>query len=444
MKQYILYFLFLLFFANIQGQQKLNLKDCIDYGLGKHPSVQIYKNKGIAVNAAVKEALSSYLPSVTLNANLDDNLKVQEQIIPAGVFGDEDIRVAFTKQFNATSTVQLEQTIYDQSLLIGLKARKYQKQEAILNEKQNQEQLIYNISIAFYQVKVYSQQLEYLKNNKESYAEQVRISELQVDKGILAEVELNKIKVNFNNIVSQIRVAESNLDYSINDLKNNMGFPIDQLVAINTESEIVQNVINDSSNEILFDPSNRLDYQLADLNKELLKIDYQSIRAINLPKFSFYAKYGGTGFGNKLNEISSSVQSFSSIGIKMSVPLFDGFKRTSKGRQAKMDYLNAVENLKLDESKFRMELENAKIKRVKAESSINDDLENVQLADTVFKTTNLQYQKGVIGLTDWLNAQSSLKESQNNYLKSIVDYYLSNLDLAKANGTLNQFYKSLN
>ncbi len=444
MKQYVIRLLFLLFFLKLQGQQKLDLKNCINYGLENHPSIQIYKNKNIAVNSVVKEALSSYLPSVTLNANLDDNLKVQEQVIPAGVFGDEDIRIAFTKKFNASSSVQLEQTIYDQSLLIGLKARKYKRQEAVLNEQQNQEQLIYNISVAFYQVKVYSQQVEYLKQNKEAYAEQVRISELQVNKGTLAEVELNKIRVNYNNIVSQIRVAESNLDYSINDLKNNMGFPIDQILIVETENKTHQKLINQLPGGAIFNPADRLDYQLADLNKELLKIDYQSIKATNFPKLSAYARYGGVSFGDKLNEVFGSVQSFSAIGVKMSASLFDGFKRISKSRQAKIEYLNAIENLKLDQSKFRMEVENAKTKSVKAQSSISDDLENVQLAESVFKTTDLQYKKGVTSLTEWLNAQSSLKEAQNNYLKSIVDYYLSSLDLEKASGTLKQYYNSLN
>lgn len=444
MKRYVIRLLFILFFLKLQGQQKFDLKGCINYGLENHPSIQIYKNKNTAAHSAVKEALSSYLPSITLNTSLDDNLKVQEQLIPAGVFGDKDIRVAFTKKFNASSAVQLDQTIYDQSLLIGLKARKYKKQEAVLNEQQNQEQLIYNISVAFYQVKVYSQQLEYLKQNKEAYGEQVRISELQVTKGILAEVELNKIRVNYNNIFSQLRVAESNLDYSINDLKNNIGFPMDQILIVETENKTPQKLIDKIPGDVVFNPADRLDYQLANLNKELLKIDYQSTKATNFPKLSAYARYGGVSFGDQLNEVYSSVQVFSAIGIKMSAPLFDGFKRISKSKQAKMEYLNAIENLKLDQSKFRMEVENAKTKSVKAQSSISNDLENVQLAESVFKTKNLQYQKGVASLTEWLDAQSSLKEAQNNYLKSIVDYYLSSLDLEKASGTLKQYYNSLN
>lgn len=32
---------------------------------------------------------------------IDDNLKVQQSVIPAGVFGPTDLKVAFTKKFNS-------------------------------------------------------------------------------------------------------------------------------------------------------------------------------------------------------------------------------------------------------------------------------------------------------------------------------------------------------
>ena len=40
---------------------------------------------------------------------------------------------------------------------------------------------------------------------------------------------------------------------------------------------------------------------------------------------------------------------------------------------------------------------------------------NVALAQSVFNTTDLQYSKGTTDLEDWLIAQNSLKEAQNNY-----------------------------
>lgn len=84
-------------------------------------------NEKIAAKEAIREAPAAYLPTVAINGSIDDNLKVQEQIIPAGLLGDEDVRVAFTKQFSTNASIQLDQTIYDHSLIVGLRANKYKK-----------------------------------------------------------------------------------------------------------------------------------------------------------------------------------------------------------------------------------------------------------------------------------------------------------------------------
>ena len=61
----------------------------------------------------------------------------------------------------------------------------------------------------------------------------------------------------------------------------------------------------------------------------------------------------------------------------------------------------------------------------------------------VFSVTDLQYKKGVETLTEWLNAQNSIKEAQNNYLNSLYSFLQAKLDLEKAAGSLKTFYTSL-
>ena len=92
-------------------------------------------------------------------------------MIPGGIFGPNDIRVAFIKKFNANQVVRLDQTIYDQLLLTGLNANKYNVQQADLNQRQNDETIIYNISGAYAQIFVYREQLNLLKANQDALIE---------------------------------------------------------------------------------------------------------------------------------------------------------------------------------------------------------------------------------------------------------------------------------
>ena len=430
--------------VSLPAQQLWDLKDCIRYGLQHHRSNTVYENKKLEADAAAKEALSEYLPKVGISATFDDNLKVQESVIPAGIFGDDPIRVAFSQKYNTNGSAQLDQTIFDKSLITGIKAGKFNRQQAELNLEQNQQSIIYNISTAFYQIFIYQEQLSLLESNLATYQKQIDISSLQVDKGITLQKDLDKVRVDYNNATSQIRIAKSNLSLSENQLKYTMGYPIDSILSIDSagraafthpEQLLVENKV--------FNPENRTEYQLSAVNAKLLELDEQRLRAGALPKLSAYARYGAVGFGNSLGPAFSDLSPFSAIGLRLNIPLFDFFKRNAQVAQAKYKKLTAAENLKLDQDKYRIEYEEAQTKLQKAAANLETDRGNIQLAKSVFKTTDLQLQKGVTDMTDWINAQNSIKEAQNNYLNSLFSYYQARIDLEKAAGSLFSFYNAL-
>ena len=115
----------------VQAQQPtetataMNLKDCIDYTLKHNLTIPIYTNDIKSANQKKMEAVSGYLPQINGQLAWDDNLKRQVTVIPGAALGQpQDIRVQFGNQYNTNASLQADQTIYDQSLLSGLKAIK--------------------------------------------------------------------------------------------------------------------------------------------------------------------------------------------------------------------------------------------------------------------------------------------------------------------------------
>lgn len=266
--------------SGLFAQSVWTLRSCIEYGMKNNRNNVIYDNEKKAADAQAKEALAAYLPSVSLNGSLDDNLKVQETVIPAGIFGPDDIRVAFTKKFNSNGSAQLDQTIYDQSLIVGLKANKYNVQQATLNQKKSEETIIYNITNAYYQIFIYREQLGMLKSNQEKYRQQMDVTAQRVNKGTVLQKELDKVTVDYNNAVSQIAVAESNITLSENQLKYEMGYPIKDRILVDSNAaegnlRVVAPALAEDKN---FSVYNRTDYQLSQVNASLLDIDQRRIK----------------------------------------------------------------------------------------------------------------------------------------------------------------------
>ncbi|SEO78174.1 TolC family protein [Mucilaginibacter sp. OK283] len=445
MSKNIIFLLLALLPFRLAAQSSWSLKTCIDYGLKNNRSNTVYANEKKIADAKAREALAAYLPSIGVTSTLDDNLKVQVSVIPAGIFGPNDLRVAFTKQFNTNHLARVDQTIYDQSLLTGLKANKYNVQQAQLNQRQNDETIIYNISTAYSQIFVYREQLNLLKANQETYKGQMEIISLRVKKGTALQKDADKVAVDYNNAQSQIQVAESNLTLAENQLKYEMGYPINTALAIDSTaaSDVFIPVAPALANNSAFTADNRTDYRISQVNAKLLEIDESRIKAGALPKLTAYAQYGFIGFGDRLGPAFSGMSPYSAIGLKLNIPLFDFFKRSAQYSQAKYKRLNAQENLKLDEDKYHLDYENARTKVLKEQSNVENNRRNIQLAQSVFSTTDLQLKKGTTDLTDWLNAQNSLKEAQNNYLNSLYAFFQARIDLEKAGGTLKTFYTGL-
>ena len=106
-----------------QAQTAWSLKECIEYGLKHFGTVRIAQYQKENARQQSRQALSGYLPQISGSGSFDDNLKLQTTVLPAGVFGPEPTRIALGSKFQTNFSASADQAIFDQSLLIGIKAK---------------------------------------------------------------------------------------------------------------------------------------------------------------------------------------------------------------------------------------------------------------------------------------------------------------------------------
>ncbi len=429
----------------LAAQQKRSLKECIDYGLKNHRSVLISRNNVAASHEKARESLAGYLPQVSVNASLDYNLKLQQNVIPAGSFPGqtEEQRITFGTKYNSTQVVQLDQKIYDQSLITGLKANKPNTELAMLNAEQTNQTLIYNIATAYYQIIVLQKQLELLYSNKDRFEKTLKVTQLQAEQGVAKKVDVKQVQVNLNNVLSQISVAENNLELSRNNLKNSMGLSQDEDIVL-TDTAKWLNTSPRLKIVDAFDYKQTISFQQQRVQLTLYDINRKMIRDQIFPTLSAYGRYGANGFGStSLSKAYDPLLDYSAIGVRLSWNIFTGFRRDAQYKQASLDLQTARENLKLNEDLQNLQFQNAGAAVNRAQNTINTNKSTMELASEVYENTTLQYKQGVATLSDLLNAELSYREAQNNYINSLLDFYLADLDVQKANGTLRKYYEEL-
>jgi outer membrane protein TolC len=424
-----------------QTGDKLSLKACIEYTLKNNLSVSIYNNT-IEIAAKQKlEALSGYLPQVNATGTLDDNLKRQVTVIPAGAFSPTDVKVQFGNQYNTSVMMQADQVIYDQSLLAGIKANKPNIELAELKKLQNDDNLIYNTAAAYYQLLIYREQVKLLLQNEKKLGDLLNVQKLQLEKGVTTRVAYNRVQVNYNNTISQRKVAETNYDMAMARLKNAMGIPVENELSIidtvNYQQDVQVPVIND------FNIKNKPDYLILEKNILFQEIDLKRKHASMLPTLSAYARYGANAFGNNFTASYDHWYDFSVVGLKLNVPIFSGLRRYSQLSQTELNLYNARQNLLIGTENIKLALQSSNTLLLSSYTNLQSNKSNIELAKTVFDDTSLQYEKGAVALTDFLNAEYAYKEAQTNYINSLLNYLVARIDLERSKGTIKQFVNQL-
>lgn len=428
------------------GQVPLTLKQCVEYAASNNRNIKISHHQEDILQKKISEKKGSVLPQVSASGSLDDNLSVATQLLPGELAGKPGtyVPVKFGTKYNASGAIQLNQSIFDPSYKSGLQAAKTLQLQSIQNTQKTEEQVASDVSKSYYQALIYQKQIEYLKTNYETLGKVLASTELKYKNGIAKKLDVNKIRVNYNIAKSQLTQAQLGLEQSLNTLKFQMGMTIDKpiLLADTTLDFEKEPVAELSSSNHAFE--NRVDYQLQKTNLSIQQINRQNEAASYLPTVSFNGKYSKSAMRQEFNIFNASQAWFksSSIGLNVSIPIFSGFQKKSKVQQADINILVAQENIKQTEESIKVDISNAEIAYKNALDNINNEKANYDLAQEVYKDTQLQFEQGSGTSIDLIQSETSMTEAQNNYINKLLNLYIARIDLEQSRGTLLSFIKN--
>lgn len=418
-----------------------SLKESIAYSLKNNPTSTIYKNEVLIAKEKKTEALAPYLPQVNGTATFDDNLKRQVTVLPAGAFSKEEIRVQFGNQYNTNLVAQVDQVLFDRSISVAKEANRVNTLIADLKLLQNNETIVYNTIMAYYQILTYNEQEKLLVENEKKYEELLRILQLQYEKGVAKKIDYDRMRVSQNNIKSQLLLLKTNKELALNKLKYAMGMDLSNNIAINDSLDYSMQVSMPVASQL--DTKNILDFKIQSNNIALQQLDVERRKFAFFPTLNAYARYGGQSFGNDFGKSFGNWFDYSSIGLKLNIPIFDGNRKKSQLSQSRLSLLNAQESLKLNERNYELQFQNANTALFRSYTSLNDNKLTLDLAGDILKNTGLQYQKGTASLTDFLNSDYSYKEAQSNYISSLLNFLTARVDFEKSQGNLSTYINQL-
>jgi outer membrane protein len=171
---------------------------------------------------------------------------------------------------------------------------------------------------------------------------------------------------------------------------------------------------------------------------EAAKYKIASARSEGLPTFDFSASYNENGYpGQGLSAVKTQV---TTIGISMTIPVFDGFSRTYKIRGA--ESLADQRRAELDD------IENNVLSEiVKAHADTLASILNLQAADNLLNAAQesmngaqRKFEKGAADISEILNTQTALLDAQQEHVRSLAEWRSARLRLLAGAGVLGRTF----
>ena len=432
----LLLFMLLVVAASAARAQIWSLQQCIDTAQVSNKNLQIQQNNQALSEQKHLEARANLIPKLTANADYKYYLNLPYQLLPASTFGGPVgtfKEAQFGVAHNINANLQLSVPLYNPQLLGAVRATEIATELSSLQYQKTAEQVYFDIANLYYNAQILQHQLHFIDSNLLNTNKLLQTTQLLKSQLLAKGTDVQKIQLQVAQLNTQKELVNSKYEQVLNALKFAMGLDINRKIAI--DPDIVH------TKERNYNNLSPIDVRLAKVQNKLLANELHTLKKSRLPSVSLLAAYGTTGYGydKSPNEFLKFFP-LSFGALQLTYPIFSGSSLQRRINQKNIELQNIALQIDIATEQNNMLIDNAKRQRNVMQSSIATMLKQIELAQSIYQQTVLQQKQGTATLIDILLADNALREAQQNYLSTIIDYLKADLELKKLSGNISSKY----
>ncbi len=344
------------------------------------------------------------------------------------------IEAAFGSKFSNSVGVDLQQLLFEGQVFVGLQARRTSMEFVRKNVEVTEENIKANIYKIYYQLAAGKNQVSILDANIARLQKLSDDTKKIYEAGFAERLDIDKVTVQLNNLQTEKQKVLNTIDNGYLGLKVLMGMPVKDSLLL-TDSITYDEIKSGVLDATIYNYSDRKEYQYAELGKKLGEYNIKRYKLSYLPtvalasNYTFIRQSDKFGFGNNWNPASQ-------IGLRISVPIFDGFAKASRLQKARLQLEqtdNRLEDLKQTiDRDVQLSINNY----TNALATLDNQKRNMELAEKVYGQTKKKYEVGTGSTIEINDADTELRIAQTNYINALYDAIIAKIDFLKATGKL--------
>lgn len=419
----------------------LSLRECIATGIANNLSLL---NARIGIEKAhlgVSQNRSRLLPVISGSFQMTgypvSPVNVTTGTVLGNDFPDNPVwQTIKSMPYNAQAGVMMSVPLYNASVFSGVDVARSMEDIARLSYEKAVEELTVNIGrlyiLARYSIKVSA----LLEANISRMRELCSITEALYQHGVVLELDLNRAKINLQNLTVAKEQSDMLYNQHINSLKYILDLSTDYpLELIDDEAEPGEEYfggVDAMQTEIMIE-SERI---------RLVEKQIKGVRSEYIPSITFNAYGGGIAYQQRFDHFfhtSAAGRNWFGncfLGITVNIPIFDGNSKKLRIRQYYSDRHEALNRHRMLHSRLSTEYDNALLDLRQNLEIYRAQTQSCRQAEDVYSVTEELYREGVASMTAVLQDEMQLRTAQSACAEARCRYDLARLQLLKLSGNL--------
>ncbi|MFA8300947.1 MAG: TolC family protein [Hyphomicrobiales bacterium] len=430
----ILSFLFLCCcILNLQAQE-YTLKECINKALVDNDELHISELELMNAGVNRKLAISPLLPQIDIQGKFTDNFAIPPMTVPGDLFGKPGqlLDFVFGTQYDGSLGFVLQQQVLNLPLSRTRKLASEEEKLAGMNHQNNKEALVFNVAFSFYSALATYQSVQMLESQIALTDSLIQIVRFTRNSGSALNINVNQLLVQRSNQHTSYKNALAVYYQYLNQLKTLLNMPADSDLQLTSEKIDLNTYISQN-----FNPKDQITYKILEQQHELAQLNLKVSKGGFYPTISVFANARLQNMHNGFAEfVDGSWDDGAAAGITLNIPVFNGLSKKYEVRSKNID----VEKSKYSLSSADIQLQNnynVYLRQLQyAKSDITSQAKNKDLARELMDMVSDQYRAGSANISDLINAQNDLYESELNYLQAVFKYRIAEINLLKISGKI--------
>jgi outer membrane protein TolC len=200
-------------------------------------------------------------------------------------------------------------------------------------------------------------------------------------------------------------------------------------------TDLVKEALLDGSD---FKYEDRNEIRLINTAADLQNYDLKRYKLAYVPTVAAFWNYSQNALRQEFNFFNRGLPWFptSVAGLSINVPIFDGFQREARIRQARLRLDKTVNDRENLQRVIDFQREAAVNVLKNSLSTLDVQERNMQLAEKVYLTTKKKYEQGLGSSFEVLQAENEFETAQGNYFQALYDAVTAKIGYYRSLGRL--------